>query len=221
MPVSDTAIASVTASVPISLASTVRVMEPTDVNLTAFPTRFVSICRMVAPIVREERNAGEMGGDLGIGSAEAVRQFLPQLGTVGVPHDDRRHRARPAKVIAVERAQQPLDVLPRKSPNVIRIVDVARGWTDQDQGLEATGIPVRCQDSNHGTHRMPDEDGLGELQVAAYLENVGGVAVERRVFLSIVGRWVGLSGADMIEQHHAMRVLECRSDQRSCRGDPI
>ena len=46
MPVSDTANASVTASVPICFVSTVTVTDPADVNFTALPTRLVRICRI-------------------------------------------------------------------------------------------------------------------------------------------------------------------------------
>ena len=52
-----------------------------------------------------------------------------------------------------------------------------------------------------------------ELQLAADLEDVGGVAVERRVLRAIVGGNVGLPGADVVEEHHAMGVLERGGDQ--------
>ena len=46
MPVSETATASVTASVPSSFVSTVTVTEPVEVNFTALPTRLERICRI-------------------------------------------------------------------------------------------------------------------------------------------------------------------------------
>ena len=46
----------------------------------------------------------------GIGAAEALGELLAELGPVGVAHDHRRHRARPAEVVALERVEQLGDV---------------------------------------------------------------------------------------------------------------
>ena len=43
-------------------------------------------------------------GDLGIGAAEAVGQFFAQLRPVGIAHDRRRHRRRPAHVVVGEKS---------------------------------------------------------------------------------------------------------------------
>jgi hypothetical protein len=65
----------------------------------------------VGAVVGEERHAGEVPGDLG-----SVRQklFVSSSPSSGgrVADDDRRHRARPAEEVAVERLEQSLDVLP-------------------------------------------------------------------------------------------------------------
>ena len=82
----------------------------------------------------EERHPGELAGDLRVGAAEAVRQLLPELGPVGVAHDHRGHRARPAEVVAVERVEQLVDV------GLAEPADVAR----RRRCSAATGRPARA-----------------------------------------------------------------------------
>ena len=93
--------------------------------------------RQVGAVVGEEGDAREVPGDLRVGAAEAVGQLLAELRAVRVAHDHRRHRARPAEVVAVERLEQPVDVLAAEAADVVAVVDVAGRGADQDQLGEA------------------------------------------------------------------------------------
>jgi hypothetical protein len=55
---------------------------------------------------------------------------------------------------------------------------------------------------------MPDEDHVGEVELTADLENVLGVAVERRIAIGIPGRQVGATEAHVVEEHHTMIFRE-------------
>ena len=82
--------------------------------------------RNIRAMVGREGHLGEVLRDVGIGAAEAVRQFDAQFRLVGRAHDRRRHGARPTQVVALERAQQRLDVLTLETADVVAIVDVGR-----------------------------------------------------------------------------------------------
>jgi hypothetical protein len=129
---------------------------------------------------------------------------------VGVAHDGRRHGARPAEIVAVQRVEQPLDVLRRESSDVVAVVDVARRRPDQDQPFEALGLHVRREHADHRADRVPDVDDVLELERLDDVEHVAGVAVERRVPRRIEGRAVRAPVADVVEEHHAVLVGEFR-----------
>ncbi len=59
---------------------------------------------------------------------------------------------------------------------------------------------------------MADEHDIAQVELAADVEHVGGVAVQRAVAMPVVGREVGLAGADIVEQDDAEAVLERRPD---------
>ena len=67
--------------------------------------------REVGAVVGIERDARELLGDVGVGAAEAVGELLAKLRPVGIAHDHRRHRGRPAHVIVGEEVQQLGDLL--------------------------------------------------------------------------------------------------------------
>jgi hypothetical protein len=60
---------------------------------------------------------------------------------------------------------------------------------------------------------MTNEDDVFEFELVADGQNVLGVAGERRVALLVPGAQVGSPRADVIEQHDAMVVGECRPDE--------
>jgi hypothetical protein len=60
---------------------------------------------------------------------------------------------------------------------------------------------------------VANEDDVGESQLAADLQDIGGISVERCVPLPIEGGDVGSTRADVIEEHNLVRVRECANDQ--------
>ena len=76
----------------------------------------------VGAIVGEESDAREVPGDLRIGAAETVLELRAELRPLGVLHDDRSHRARPAEMIGVQEVQQAIDVRTGESAHVL-VVD--------------------------------------------------------------------------------------------------
>ena len=169
--------------------------------------------RQVGAVVREEGDAREVLRDLRVGAAEAVGQFRAELGTVRIPHDHGRHRARPAQVIAVQRLEQPFDVLPAEPADIASVVDVTGGRSDQDELLEAVRLLEGREHPDHRAHRVPDEDRAGEPQLAADLEHVGGIPLERSVLAPVVGGGVRLAGAHVVEEDHPVFILEGGSDE--------
>jgi hypothetical protein len=149
-------------------------------------------------------------GDGRIGPAEAVGQFGSELRAIGVAHDRRRHRRRPAEVVAFERLQQLVDVHPGKATDVARVVQVSRRWPHQHQRLEASRVAGTGKHADHRAHGVTDEDHVLELQLATDLQDILRVAIERAVLFAIVGSHIGPASADVIEQHDAEAVLEGR-----------
>ena len=81
--------------------------------------------RQILAIVGKERNPGKMPGDFRVRAAEALRQFRPQFGTLGIPHNRRRYGAGPTQVVAFERSHQTLNVGPVKAAGIAVAVDIA------------------------------------------------------------------------------------------------
>ena len=144
--------------------------------------------RQVGAVVGQERDAREVPGDLRVRAAEAVGQLLAELGPVRVAHDHRRHRARPAEVVAVQRLEQALDVLAREPADVVPVVDVARRRADQDEPLEPLRLLHGGEHADHRADRVADEHHVGQVELTADLEHVVGVALERAVPVAVVGR---------------------------------
>ena len=133
-----------------------------------------------------ERNVavGEPAGDRRVGAAEALGQLGAELRAVGVPHDHRRHRARPAEVVALERVEQLVDV---------RLAEPARR-SRRRRCSGARGRPGRARRSARAPRstastpiiadtEWPTKIDVVQVELAADLEDVVGVAVERRVAL--------------------------------------
>ena len=169
--------------------------------------------REVGAVVGQERGTGEDPGDPRVGGTEAVRQLLPEFGTLRVPHDHRRHRRRPAEIVAVQRLQQLVDVRTAEAAPVGVVVDVAGGGGEQHELGEEVRLTVRGQDADHRAHRMPDEDHLPQVQLAADLPYVVRVAVQGRVPLLPPGREVRAARTHMVEQHDPEPLGEDRSHQ--------
>ena len=142
--------------------------------------------REVGAVVGEERHPREVPGDLGVGAAEAVGQLLAELRAVGVAHDGRGHRARPAEVVAVQRVQQPVDVRLAEPADVVVVVDVARRGADQHQPREALGLAVAASTPIIALTECPTKTTSRELERAADLDHVLGVACSERVRVGVV-----------------------------------
>ena len=125
----------------------------------------------VGAVVGEERDARELLRDRRVGAAEAVRQLLAELGPVGVAHDHRRHRARPAEVVAVERVEQPVDVLAREAADVVAVVDVARRRARPARARRSAPAP-RCAASTPiiALTEWPTKTTSSQVELAADLE---------------------------------------------------
>ena len=169
--------------------------------------------RQVVPVVREEGDPGEVLCDGGVDAAEACGQAVAQFGAIRISHDDRRHGARPAEVVRIERVEQSLDVDPLESADVGVVVDVPRGRSDEDQLAEARRVTVRREDADHAAHRMPHEDHVVQVEGFEDLQQVLRVPVERVVLAPVVCRDVGVAGADVIEEHDLVVFLEFGRDE--------
>lgn len=169
--------------------------------------------RHIGAVVRGEGDAGEVLGDLGIVAAEAVRQFLAQLGPVGRAHDGRRHAARPAEVIRIHRLQQFVDVFVAEAADVIAVVDVARRRTDHHLRHEALRRLDGGQQADHGADRMADEDHRAAGERIEDLEQVVGIALQAGVLVAAVGGQVGAAAADQVEGDDAEAVLVGRREE--------
>ena len=167
----------------------------------------------VGAVVRGEGDPGEVPGDLRIGAAEAVGQLVAELRPVGVAHDHRGHRARPAEVVAVQRLQQPVDVLGREPADVLAVVDVARRGTDQHQPAEALRLAIGGEHADHRADRVADEHDVRQVERVADLQDVVGVAAQVAVAVGVEGPEVRPAGADLVEQHDAVGGLEGRRDE--------
>ena len=80
-------------------------------------------------------------GDLRIGAAEAVGQFLAEFRPVGIAHDRRRHGRGPAHVVVGEEVEQLVDLRCGEAADIVAVVDVARRGADQDEALETCPAP--------------------------------------------------------------------------------
>src|SRR5665213_2262681 len=87
--------------------------------------------RQVGPVVRCEGHAREGLGDLRIGPAEAVGQFLAQYGPVRISHDGRRHRVGPAHMVVLKEFEKFRDLLFAETTDVVAVVNVPGGRADQ------------------------------------------------------------------------------------------
>ena len=119
---------------------------------------------------------------------------------------------RPAEVVAVERLEEALDVFAREAARVIAVVDVARRGPDQHELCEPIRFLHGGEDPDHRAHGVPDEDQIVQLELAADLEHVVGVTLERPVLEAVVRREVRAAGADVVEEDDAVFVLERRGD---------
>ena len=110
-------------------------------------------------------------------------------------------------------SSRPDDVVAAEPADVAVVVDVPRVRADHHQRAEQLRRLLQRQDADHRADRVPDEDDVGELQLAADLDDVGGVAAQRGVLLRVVGREVGVAGADVVEEHDAVVDGEVRGDE--------
>ena len=167
----------------------------------------------VGPVVRREGDPGEVAGDGRVGAAEAVRQLVAQLRPVGVAHDDRSHRAGPAEIVAVERLEQTIDVCAGEAPDVVAVVDVARGRADQHEPAEPLRLLAGREDPDHRAHGVAHEDDVLEVKGTADLQDVVGVAPQVGVSVRVERRQVGPAGSHVVEEDDPMGVLEGRGDE--------
>ena len=77
----------------------------------------------------------------------------------------------------------------------------------------SSGACLNGEDADHRAHRVADEDDVGELELAADLDEVGGVAAQRPVLLRVVGGQVGAARADLVEEDDAVVDLEVGGDE--------
>ena len=93
-----------------------------------------------------------------------VGQLRPELRAVGVAHDRRRHRARPAEEVASIDSSSSSMSARREAADVALVVDVARRRADQHELADPLGRPRGGQHADHRADRVPDEDRVGRAR---------------------------------------------------------
>ncbi len=101
----------------------------------------------------------------------------------------------------------------REAADVGVVIDVPGRRAHQHQLGEAVGLGGGGEDADHGGDGVADEDHIGQVELAADLQHVLGVAPQRPVPVRVVGRQVRAAGAHVIEEHHLESVLEPGSDE--------
>src|SRR5215217_51019 len=87
----------------------------------------------VSPIVGCKRYPGKLPGNIGIGAAERVGQFLAELGSIRIAHDCGRHCSRPAEMVVGQGGQQLFDLVRAETAFVAIVLDIARRWPHHDE----------------------------------------------------------------------------------------
>ena len=113
----------------------------------------------VGTVVRQERGPSELLGDDRIGTTETCGQFCPQLGSVRIADDHRRHRRRPAEIVAVERRPAFRRCRPQRSHRHSRRHRCSEPTGPTITSLsKSVGLANRGQCADHRRHRVTDED---------------------------------------------------------------
>ena len=163
-------------------------------------------------------------GDLRVGAAEAVGQLARPAPAVRVAHDHRRHRARPAEVVAVQRLEQPVDVLAREPAERTRRRRCSAATARPARAARsAPGSLGRGQHADHRADRVADED--RRRAARARRRSRARRRRSRRATRSARGRSaeVRAAGADVVEQDdpvvgprtRATRSATCSGRSRS------
>ena len=166
--------------------------------------------RQVGAIVRHEGDARELLGDVRIGAAEAVGEFLAQFGPVRIAHDRRRHGGGPPMMIVVERGQQFLDLRRAETALVVAVIDVARRRTDHHQAFEHSGALMRASTPIIALTEWPTNTASAQPELVADLHDVVGIAVESDAYFAAVVGTPGLIGP----RRHG-RTAPCGSRSRN------
>ena len=119
----------------------------------------------------------------------------------------------PADVVHFHQRQQALEVGPVEAAVVVRgMVQEAGIRAEQHQTLEQVRAGDRGQQADVAADRMRDQRDAAQPQRVADLDHVLGVAIEPGIALAVERGRIGLAAADIVEQHLAVRVLECPRD---------
>lgn len=102
-------------------------------------------------------------------------------------------------MVFIESLQQTLDVALGKPPEIIAVIDIAGGRTDQYQTLENSRAFDCGENSYHGANRVADEDDRLAANCIDDFENILRVSAEVPVFVASVAGNVGFSCAHVIE----------------------
>ena len=148
--------------------------------------------------------------DLRVGAAEALGQLLAQLGPVGVAHDRRRHRARPAEEVASIDSSSSSMSSRREAAGVALVVDVARRRADEHELAERAGRARGRQHADHRADGVADEDRVARGRAPRRSRRRR--RRSRRARRSGRGRRreVRAAGPDVVEEHDAVVGLELR-----------
>src|SRR5688500_13162035 len=95
--------------------------------------------------------------DLRVSPAETRRQFLRQLGPVGISHDHGCRGAGPAEIIAVQGREESIDIFLAEPTYVVTLVYVTGRRSDKNQAGKCLGPLRRRKNTDDGAHRMSDE----------------------------------------------------------------
>ena len=111
----------------------------------------------VCPVVGIECDAREFLRDIRVGPAEAVGELFAKLRPIGIAHDHRGHRGRPAHVIFGEEFQEFGDLLFLEPADIAFVIDIAGRRPHHDEALEHPRRLERREQADHRTDRMADE----------------------------------------------------------------
>ncbi len=99
-----------------------------------------------------------------------------------------------------------------KPPTYSVVVDVARRGADEDELREPLGLLGGCEHADHRADRVPDEDHVAQIELAADLEHIFRISRQRAVLRPVVRTQVGPTCPDVVEEHDSVLRLESRRD---------
>lgn len=112
------------------------------------------------------------------------------------------------QVIELQGFKEFVDIGLRESAPIAVVIDVARRRCEHDQLREPIGLGDDRQRADHGRHRVPDEHDIAQVKFTNYVDDIGGVSRQRRIFLRVPARRIRLPAADVVDEQQAKVPLQ-------------